>query len=78
MESPYHATMNVLTQPKVVLLVDYEKHFFDVYACQLEEFSSLKFIHAESADIPVIIASRNVGINEAELKNLGNRPSFSE
>jgi CheY-like chemotaxis protein len=101
--------MNVLTQPKVVLLVDDEKHFFDVYAWQLEEFPSLKFIHAESgheayelmgqqkidvvisdinmpngnglwlleklsaeyADIPVIIASSNVGLNEAELKNLG-------
>lgn len=108
-QSLYHATMNVLTQSKVVLLVDDEKNFFDVYAWQLEDFPSLEFIHAESgyeayelmgqqkidvvisdinmpngdglwlleklsaeyADIPVIIASSHVGMNEIELINLG-------
>lgn len=39
----------MITSPsKVVLLVDDEANFFDIYAWKLEQFSDIKFIHAQS------------------------------
>ena len=60
--------MNTQGPSKVVLIVDDEENFFEIYAWQLEHYPSLKFLHAQSGhEAYAVLGQHKVDVVKAVL-----------